>query len=100
MMTVHETRSGSSAVFTSITDPSRIAMMPPIVRTPWLTTLISAIRSTMPKMMRRSPAQLMGRVWKAKNARIRQMPPMIPGRMTPGFASSKKRPSIPSIRST
>ena len=38
----------------------------------------------MPKRIRSSPAQLMGRLWKAKKARMRQMPPMTPGRITPG----------------
>ena len=72
-------------------------MTPPIVSTPWLTILISAIRSTIPNRIRSSPAQLIGRLWKAKNARISEMPPITPGRITPGFASSKKRPSMPSI---
>jgi len=42
----------------------------------------------------------MGRLWKAKNARMSEMPPMTPGRITPGFESSKNRPSIPSIMRT
>ena len=51
----------------------------------------------MPKRIKRKPAQLMGRLWKAKNARMSEMPPMMPGRITPGLASSKNRPSIPSM---
>jgi len=43
---------------------------------------------------------LIGRLWKAKNARISEIPPMTPGRIAPGLESSKKRPSIPSIIST
>ena len=42
----------------------------------------------------------MGRLWNAKKARISEMPPMTPGRITPGFDSSKKSPSMPSIIST
>ena len=68
-----------------------------MVRTPWLTTLISAMSSATPKRMRSSPAQLMGRLWKAKKARIMLMPPSTPGRMAPGLDSSKKSPSMPTI---
>ncbi len=74
-----------------------MATTPPAVRTPWLTTLISAISSATPNRMRSTPAQLMGRLWKAKKARIREIPPITPGRTTPGFCSSKKMPSMPTI---
>jgi len=97
-ITLQDTRSGSSGVETSIIEPSRTAMIPPMVRAPWLATFTSAIRSTIPKRIRRKPAQLIGRLWKAKKARISEIPPMMPGRITPGLASSKKRPSIPSMR--
>ena len=96
-ITPQETRRGSSGVETSIIEPRMMAITPPMVRTPWLATFTSAIRSTMPKRIKRKPAQLMGRLWKAKNARMSEMPPMIPGRITPGLASSKNRPSIPSM---
>ena len=39
----------------------------------------------------------MGRLWKAKKARIRLIPPITPGRIAPGLDSSKKMPSIPTI---
>src|SRR6266404_1322537 len=65
-------------------DPSTMATTPPAVRTPWLTILISAIRRATPNRMSSTPAQLMGRLWKAKKARIREMPPMTPGSTTPG----------------
>src|SRR5215470_1261004 len=78
-------------------DPRTIATTPPAVSTPWLATLISAIRSPTPKRMRSTPAQLMGKLWKAKKARISAMPPITPGRMAPGFCSSKKMPSMPTI---
>jgi len=78
-------------------DPSSMATTPPIVRIPWLTTLISTSSSPTPKMISSSPAQLMGRLWKAKNAKIRLMPPITPGRMEPGLDSSKKMPSMPTI---
>ena len=68
-----------------------------MVSTPWLTILISAIRSATPNRISSTPAQLIGRLWNAKKARIKEMPPMTPGRTTPGFCSSKKMPSMPTI---
>ena len=78
-------------------EPSTIDTTPPMVSTPWLAILISAMSRATPNRMRRSPAQLMGRLWKAKKARIREMPPITPGSTTPGFDSSKKMPSMPTI---
>jgi hypothetical protein len=87
----------ASGASKSIIEPSSIETTPPTVRIPWLTTLISAISKTTPKRIRSNPAQLMGRLWKAKNARMMLIPPITPGRIAPGVESSKKRPSIPAI---
>src|SRR5262245_28205209 len=51
-----ETRKPTSGASKSISEPSAIETMPPIARTPWLTILISAIRSTMPNRIRSRPA--------------------------------------------
>src|SRR5262249_22077052 len=47
-----DTRKPTSGASKSISEPSAIEIMPPIARTPWLTILISAIRSTIPNRIR------------------------------------------------
>jgi len=54
-------------------------------------------RRTENSKIRSRPAQLIGKLWKAKKARMRLIPPSTPGKMTPGLDSSKKIPSIPII---
>src|SRR5437773_1859982 len=83
-----------------MSEPSAIETIPPTASTPWLVTLTSAMKSTMANRMSSRPAKLIGRLWKAKNARISEMPPMTPGRTAPGVDSSKMSPSVPSIIST
>src|SRR5439155_1639133 len=84
----------------SMSEPSAIETIPPTASTPWLVTLTSAMKSTMANRMSSRPAKLIGRLWRAKNARISEMPPMTPGRTAPGVDSSKMSPSVPSIIST
>ncbi len=50
-------------------------------------------------MIKATPAKFTGRVWNAKNARMRDMPPITPGKIAPGEESSKYMPASPmSIR--
>ena len=56
MIADHATRRSISGASNSIIEPSAMAMMPPMASTPWLTILISAISSTMPKAISSRPA--------------------------------------------
>src|SRR6266545_4334602 len=55
-ITHHDTRKPISGASNNISEPSASATMPPIASTPWLTTLISAIISTIPNRISSSPA--------------------------------------------
>src|SRR5256885_58612 len=66
-----------------MSEPSAIETIPPTASTPWLVTLTSAMKSTMANRMSSRLAKLIGRLWKAKNARVSEMPPMTPGQPAP-----------------
>ncbi len=78
-------------------EPSTNAAVPLAAKKPMPGARASAAKSAMAMTIRRTPAQLMGRLPKAANARIRQMTPITPGKMLPGLYNSAISPMLPSV---
>ena len=77
--------------------PRSSEAIPPASSSPWLTIFTSAMKSTSAKIMSAIPAAFASSVPNENSAMTIAITPTMPGKMRPGFESSKIRPYVPIV---